>query len=63
VIGGVPPVGHKKMIDTYLVEVLIQHWQIWAAAGTPFAVFELTGDNLIKITGGQILNIKGIPRD
>lgn len=63
VIGGVPPVGHKKKIDTYLDEDLIQHRQIWAAAGTPFAVFELTGDNLIKITGGQILNIKGITRD
>jgi len=60
-IGGVPPVGHKKRIETYLDEDLLQYQQIWAAAGTPFAVFQLTGVTLIKVTGGQILNVKAIP--
>lgn len=63
VIGGVPPIGHKKKIKTYLDEDLLQYEKIWAAAGTPHAVFQLTGEMLIKITGGQVLNVKGIPQE
>ena len=41
-IGGVPPVGHTKPIATFIDEDLTQHSEIWAAAGTPHAVFKLT---------------------
>ena len=42
VIGGVPPVGHREQLKTFLDEDLLQYEEIWAAAGTPHAVFKLT---------------------
>ena len=41
-IGGVPPLGYPHPLETYLDEDLLQYGKIWAAAGTPNAVFELT---------------------
>lgn len=58
VIGGVPPVGHLEKLETYIDQDLLQYAEIWAAAGTPHAVFRLTPDDLVKITGGKIVEVK-----
>jgi prolyl-tRNA editing enzyme YbaK/EbsC (Cys-tRNA(Pro) deacylase) len=58
VIGGVPPVGHDEAILTFVDEDLLQYDELWAAAGTPHAVFRLTPDDLRRITGGQVIRIK-----
>ena len=39
VIGGVPPLGHLTPVQTLMDEGLLQHDVVWAAAGTPNAVF------------------------
>ncbi|NMB33043.1 MAG: YbaK/EbsC family protein [Clostridium sp.] len=57
-IGGIPPVGHKTPITTYIDEDLMNYDEIWAAAGTPNAVFKLTSGALAKITNGSIIGIK-----
>lgn len=57
-IGGVPPLGHAQEMETYLDEDLLQYPTIWAAAGTPNAIFELTPDALQKMTAGQTLRVK-----
>lgn len=57
-IGGVPPVGHAKQMETYLDEDLLQYDVIWAAAGTPKAVFELRPADLQKMTGGKVVQVK-----
>lgn len=57
-IGGVPPVAHRTKMKIFIDEDLMQFPQIWAAAGTPHAVFRLTPDELKKITGGKIIAIK-----
>jgi prolyl-tRNA editing enzyme YbaK/EbsC (Cys-tRNA(Pro) deacylase) len=57
-IGGVPPIAHVKQMETYLDEDLLQYDVIWAAAGTPKAVFELTPGDLQKMTGGQVKCVK-----
>jgi len=57
-IGGVPPVGHSQPIETFIDEDLLQYATIWGAAGTPNAVFELTPDNLMKMTGGKLVKVK-----
>ncbi len=57
VIGGVPPVGHLEPLATFLDADLMQFEEIWAAAGTPNAVFKLTPPELVKITGGQVIKI------
>jgi prolyl-tRNA editing enzyme YbaK/EbsC (Cys-tRNA(Pro) deacylase) len=38
-IGGIPPIGHSSKIRTFLDEDLLQYETVWAAAGTPNAVF------------------------
>lgn len=58
VIGGVPPVGHEQPLPTFIDEDLRQHEEIWAAAGTPFAVFRLTPAELELIASGQVLEVK-----
>lgn len=57
-IGGVPPIAHLQKMETYLDEDLMQYDVIWAAAGTPNAVFELTPDDLQKMTKGRVERIK-----
>jgi len=61
VIGGVPPVGHTQRLETFIDEDLMQYAEIWAAAGTPHAVFRLTPADLVKMTGGQVTAIKQEP--
>ena len=58
VIGGIPPIGHKNSITTLIDEDLMQYEEIWAAAGTPHAVFKLTPKILTEITQGSIVSIK-----
>jgi len=57
-IGGIPPLGYLHPIDTYIDEDLLQYGKIWAAAGTPNAVFELDADQLEKMTGGKVIAVK-----
>ena len=55
VIGGVPPVGHSQPLVTFIDQDLLQYEIIWAAAGTPNAVFQLTPQELVSMTQGQVL--------
>lgn len=43
-IGGVPPFGHKNQCRLVVDEDLLQYEEVWAAAGTPNAVFKITGE-------------------
>ena len=56
-IGGVPPLGHLEQLQTLIDEDLLQFDEIWAAAGTPHAVFRLEPDVLVKITTGVVIRI------
>jgi prolyl-tRNA editing enzyme YbaK/EbsC (Cys-tRNA(Pro) deacylase) len=57
-IGGVPPVGHLEKLEIFIDQDLLQHETIWAAAGSPHAVFKLTPQDLVKMTGGLVTSIK-----
>jgi len=57
-IGGVPPIAHNQPMETYLDEDLLQYDVIWAAAGTPNAVFELTPADLQRMTEGRAVQVK-----
>ncbi len=57
-IGGVPPLGHAQKMETYLDQDLLQFKTIWAAAGTPNAIFELTPAALQKMTDGKVVKVK-----
>jgi prolyl-tRNA editing enzyme YbaK/EbsC (Cys-tRNA(Pro) deacylase) len=57
-IGGVPPVGHNEKIVTYLDPTLKNYEWIWAAAGTPFAVFRLSSNGIQRMTYGKFIDLK-----
>ncbi len=52
-IGGIPPVGHTHPLKTVLDQDLQNFSEIWAAAGTPNAVFKLTPQQLQELTQGS----------
>lgn len=57
VIGGVPPLGHSEPLRTFIDRDLLAFDDIWAAAGTPRAVFRLSPDDLVSMTGGEVAEI------
>ncbi len=57
-IGGVPPVGHLERPVTYIDRDLMAYEVIWAAAGTPHAVFALKPADLVALTEGEVADIK-----
>lgn len=57
-IGGIPPVGHAQAVDTYIDEDLLRFEELWAAAGTPNAVFCLTSEQLVSLTAGQVTTVR-----
>ena len=58
-IGGVPPVGHLRRLVVFIDEDLLQYETVWAAAGTPHAVFEVAPGELVPIAGGRLVAVKG----
>uniref|UniRef100_A0A831X756 YbaK/EbsC family protein n=1 Tax=Thermorudis peleae TaxID=1382356 RepID=A0A831X756_9BACT len=54
-IGGVPPVGHREPLPTLIDVALLEMAELWAAAGTPHAVFRVRPDELVRITGGRVV--------
>lgn len=58
VIGGVAPVGHTEPPVTFIDEDLLQYGEVWAAAGTPNAIFKLAPQDLQTLTHGQVAAVK-----
>lgn len=58
-IGGIPPFGHHQKIDTFIDQDLLARDELWAAAGTPNAVFSVKSAHLVELTGGTVISIKG----
>jgi len=56
-IGGVSPVGHPAPVETVVDEALRRYPQLWAAAGTPNSVFPTSFDELVRITGGAVVQV------
>jgi prolyl-tRNA editing enzyme YbaK/EbsC (Cys-tRNA(Pro) deacylase) len=57
VIGGVPPLGHVKPLETFIDQDLMKLPEIWAAGGTPNALFRLAPADLVKMTGGRVIQV------
>ena len=56
-IGGVPPIGHSEPVLIIIDEDLRSFDEIWAAAGTPNAVFRLNFDDLVQLTNGTVTRV------
>ncbi len=56
-VGGVAPVGHVTPPLTLLDKDLCSHSTIWAAGGSPNAVFALTPTDLARLTGAEFADV------
>ena len=56
-IGGTPPFGHPRPLTVLVDRDLLAYDQVWAAAGTPDAVFRLTPDDLVRASGGRVVDL------
>jgi len=56
-IGGVPPIGHATPSVVLIDHDLERFSAVWAAAGTPNAVFKITPADLVRLTQGQVADI------
>jgi prolyl-tRNA editing enzyme YbaK/EbsC (Cys-tRNA(Pro) deacylase) len=57
-IGGVPPLGFPAPIPTFIDRDLLQYDVVWAAAGTPRHVFPISPEDLVRITGGKVADLR-----
>lgn len=57
-IGGVAPLGHPSPVTTYIDVELKKHGELWAAAGTPHSVFEISYDDLRSLTGATEVTVE-----
>ena len=53
-IGGTPPFGHDRPLRAVADRALLGYETVWAAAGTPDTVFELTPDELLRASGATV---------
>jgi prolyl-tRNA editing enzyme YbaK/EbsC (Cys-tRNA(Pro) deacylase) len=56
--GGVPPFGHKTKLRIFIDPDLLQHDEVWAAAGTWHDVFPLSPTDLERVSGGMVTDLK-----
>lgn len=57
-IGGVPPLGHITPLPIFIDQDLLTYDNVWAAAGTPFAVFSVDPVALATATGGVVIDLR-----
>ena len=58
VIGGVPPAGHIEPLQTFMDLDLLQFIHVWAAAGSPYAVFPIKPKVLLELCTAEAVDIK-----
>ncbi len=56
-IGGIPPFGHETALPTFVDEDLLGYERVWAAAGTPSAVFAVDPRALAEAVQGRIISV------
>ncbi len=56
-IGGVPPFLHDTEVPVYLDETLTRFETVWAAAGTPEAVFPVSPERVRELSGATVVRV------
>ena len=60
-IGGVPPFGHAQPLTVLVDRDLLAHELLWAAAGLPDTVFAISPDDLVRASGGRVVELAETP--
>lgn len=56
-VGGVPPFGHREPLRIFVDRDLLQHDELWAAAGSPNVNFAISPHALVRATGGVVADL------
>ncbi len=56
-IGGIPPFGHSNRLITRIDADLLQYETVWAAAGTPNSIFEVSPARLREATEALVIQV------
>ena len=57
-IGGVPPFGHATQLPVFVDPDLLGYDEVWAAAGTWHDVFAIAPPDLVRASGGTVVDLK-----
>jgi Cys-tRNA(Pro) deacylase len=57
-IGGVPPFGHSTQLRVFVDPDLLQYDEVWAAAGTWNDNFGANPNDIVRVAGGVVVEIK-----
>ncbi len=60
-IGGIPPVGHAQKIGTWVDRDLLAFDVVYAAGGTPNALFPIRPADLLRVCGGRCADLRSSP--
>jgi prolyl-tRNA editing enzyme YbaK/EbsC (Cys-tRNA(Pro) deacylase) len=55
--GGVPPVGHRQTIPIFIDATLGRYDIVYAAAGTASTIFPIAYADLVRVTGGTVIEV------
>ena len=56
-IGGIPPLGHARKLSTLIDRELLRFDTIYAAGGTPHAMFPLSPADLVRVVDGRVTDV------
>ena len=59
-IGGVPPFGHSTQLRVFVDPDLLQYDEVWAAAGTWNDVFGANPNDIVRVAGGAVTDLKRV---
>ena len=57
-IGGVPPFGYATEVPVFMDRDLLDHTVVWAAAGRPDSVFEISPERLRELSQAEVADLK-----
>jgi Cys-tRNA(Pro) deacylase len=57
-VGGVPPFGHPAALPVYCDQDLLLYDSVWAAAGTPMAVFSVAPNSLVEVCSARVADLR-----
>ena len=56
-IGGVPPLGHARALPALIDRELLRFDTVYAAGGTPHAMFPLLPTDLVRVANGTVADV------
>lgn len=60
-IGGIPPLAHSQAMRTFVDRHLAQYATVYAAGGTPHAMFPIAPADLVRVCGGAVADVALAP--